>query len=92
MKAVDKAVDKAVARMQRVEDAKMYLAGLKDQIKQLEMEIEVTPDNYNQTNLKNPDKVSKKQKLFKLKLELRQNENAVHSATVDPEDVKKVFG
>lgn len=87
-----KTVDKAVARMQRVEDAKMYLAGLKDQIKQLEMEIEVTPDNYNQTNLKNPDKVSKKQKLFKLKLELRKNENAAHSATVDPEDVKKVFG
>ena len=87
-----KTVDKAVARTQRVENAKLYLADLKDQIKQLEMEIEVTPDNYNQTNLKNPDKVSKKQKLFKLKLELRQNENAVHSATVDPDDIKKVFG
>ena len=87
-----KTVDKAVARKQRVENAKLYLADLKDQIKQLEMEIEVTPEKYKQTNLNNPDKVSKKQRLFKLKLELRKNENAVHSATVDPEDVKKVFG
>ena len=87
-----KTVDKAVARKQRVEYTKLYLANLIDQIKQLEMEIEVTPEKYKQTNLNNPDKVSKKQRLSKLKLELRKNENAVHSATVDPEDVKKVFG
>lgn len=42
--------------------------------------------------LKTLTRLAKKQRLFKLKLELRQNENAVHSATVDPEDAKKVFG
>lgn len=85
-------VNKAIARQERVEKAKLYLAGLKDEIKRLELEIEATPDNYQQTNLRNPEKMSKKQKLFKLKLELRQNENAVHSATVDPDSIKKVFG
>lgn len=85
-------VNKAVARMQRVEDAKMYLAGLKDEIKRLELEIEATPDYYQQTNLRNPEKMSKKSKLSRLKLELRKNENAVHAATVDPESIKKVFG
>ena len=85
-------IDKAIARTKRVENAKMYIAGLEDEIEKLEREIEPLPEKDEQTNMMNIERMRKRQQLNRLKMEYRNNENAVLSATVDPDDIKKVFG